>query len=50
MSVKKIYQCEECKNYFEEKEVVELHNADNSGKAKKMYVCKTCYEKKINKN
>ena len=50
MPVKKIYQCSECKNYFEEDEIVELHPTDDSGKPKKTYVCKSCYERKINKH
>ncbi len=46
MVVKKIFQCEECKNYYEN--AVEVH-PESGSKKKKIYVCEDCYEKKINK-
>jgi hypothetical protein len=46
---KKIYQCSECKNYFKEDEILELFQTDEtSKKPKKIFVCKSCYDRKIN--
>ncbi|MHB1680998.1 MAG: hypothetical protein ACYCTB_10930 [bacterium] len=42
--VKKIYQCEECKNYFEEKDILDVLPAQSSGKAK-IHVCSDCFRK-----
>jgi len=44
MPAKKFFQCEECKNYFEDKDVIEVHK-ESGAKKKKIYVCGNCFKK-----
>lgn len=46
---KKVYQCEECKGFFDEDDIVVINPAQSTGIKKKLYVCSKCYYLTFNK-